>query len=566
MQAICAGSTPPALTAPTSCYRYVGMSGSGWSRQDVLDLVRGRFVVLYGPAHHAVPAPAWIVEDSLGEVDSDAASAQATCHPDDRRDLLDAFFEAVANPGRRVEYGYRTNLRGHWVMTRTTLVNLADHPDVGGILCAALPGTPTEEPDLDLANGGDHDDLGWILCRLTSDARILEVEGKVVELTGRTVEQVLGSTPLDLLHPDTTGDSVAMWWPLITTPGGTARSRRCFLHPDGTEVWAECTYLNRLTDGGKGGDVLWIAYDITDKRVQEQALRESHAEISRLAEESRALAEDLRLLADEVPAAVFRCELDGSVTFHNNRWTQLLPGADLKRVHDVVDPAERHLVDHALARLVSRDGDRRTLEVPAAEGGRSFLLTFRSDGAPHRIVGSVEDVTTTVQLRREASHDQLTGLLNRKGLEDRLLTALHDDPAGTLLVFFDLDGFKAINDVHGHGAGDAVLQELGARLARAVRPTDTVSRYGGDEFVLVCSGVVDDGVDEGTSAIIERLQLVLGTPILFDGGVWQPAASIGTARAEPGDDAATLIHRADLAMFEAKRARFGPDRPGRRPA
>jgi diguanylate cyclase (GGDEF)-like protein len=290
---------------------------------------------------------------------------------------------------------------------------------------------------------------------------------------------------------------------------------------------------------------------------------ESHA----LAEESRALAEDFRLLADEVPAAVFRCDPDGTITFHNTHWSELLPGTDLTRVQDAVHPSDRSRLEEALAGLVDGDGaDRIRLEMPSAAAGRVFAVTCRSDGneitARRRIIGSIEDVTIHVRLRREANHDKLTGLLNRQGLDNRLVAALDEDPRGTLLVFFDLDGFKTVNDVHGHDAGDVVLQELGARLAHAVRPTDTVSRYGGDEFVLVCSAMEGDG----TASIVDRLLGVLAAPIVFDGGTWAPSASIGTARGEPGDDPATLIRRADLAMFEAKRAHYETRRPDRRPA
>jgi diguanylate cyclase (GGDEF)-like protein len=137
--------------------------------------------------------------------------------------------------------------------------------------------------------------------------------------------------------------------------------------------------------------------------------------------------------------------------------------------------------------------------------------------------------------------------------------ALRHDPTDTLLVFFDLDGFATVNALHGRAAGNAVLQELGARLAEAVRPTDTISRYGDDEFALVCVGVASD---EG-EAILDRLRLVLGAVILFDGGTWLPSATIGTARPQPGDDAATVIRRADLALSEAKVVRGASRSAGR---
>jgi diguanylate cyclase (GGDEF)-like protein/PAS domain S-box-containing protein len=415
---------------------------------------------------------------------------------------------------------------------------------------------PCPAPDAPVpTNDGGHDGNPWILGRLDVTGKILEIEGRVMELTGRQAPALIGLSPVDLMDPGSSGDSIDMWWQLIGSTGNTSTTRRCFVRPDGTEMWAECTYLNRLGNERKG-DVLWMATDITERRALEQAQFDRRDDVRRLTEQCVAVAEDLRILADVTPTAVFRCDREGTVTFHNARWDELRPGTRLTRVQDAVHLSARHRVENVLQRLVDGDGpDRITIEVPSAVGTRVFSVTCRADGhgnpSNRRIVGSVEDITATVRLGCDGGQDDLTGLVNRRSFDDHLAAALRTDPAGMLLVLLDLDGFSTVNGLHGRDAGDIVLQELGARLAEAVRPTDTISRYGGDEFAVVCTGVAHDGVE----AILDRLRLVLGAVILFDGGTWQPSASIGTARAHPGDRPASLIERADLALFDAKQAR-----------
>jgi diguanylate cyclase (GGDEF)-like protein len=170
--------------------------------------------------------------------------------------------------------------------------------------------------------------------------------------------------------------------------------------------------------------------------------------------------------------------------------------------------------------------------------------------SPRPVIGSLTDVTSTTELRHLARHDDLTGLLNRHGIERCLADALAEDPTDVLVAFIDLDGFKAVNDGHGHEAGDDVLREMGTRLRNAVRPRDDVARYGGDEFVIVCRQA-SAGAEQ---AVAERVGRVLVEAIRAGDGRWQPAASIGMARATADDDTSSLLRRADRSMYEVKRS------------
>jgi diguanylate cyclase (GGDEF)-like protein len=154
-----------------------------------------------------------------------------------------------------------------------------------------------------------------------------------------------------------------------------------------------------------------------------------------------------------------------------------------------------------------------------------------------------------------ADHDPLTGLANRAILSDRLRHALQrvKRTERTLAVLFiDLDNFKAANDALGHVAGDDVLRITAARLDEAVRPGDTVARFGGDEFVALCEDVGDA---QEAMEVAERLRVLLAEPIPLASGVAHVTASIGVALPDrPDRSAEMLLQAADRAMYEAKAA------------
>ena len=165
------------------------------------------------------------------------------------------------------------------------------------------------------------------------------------------------------------------------------------------------------------------------------------------------------------------------------------------------------------------------------------------------------------RLAHLAAHDPLTGLANRTLFADRLDRALararREGRPGALLLL-DLDGFKAINDAHGHAAGDHALVAVAERLRGCVREVDTVVRLGGDEF-----SVVLDGVDAAAEArrVAKRIRAALAEPLRLDGGApLALSASIGVAVFAGWEAPADLLRRADGAMYAAKRA--GPVAPG----
>lgn len=153
-------------------------------------------------------------------------------------------------------------------------------------------------------------------------------------------------------------------------------------------------------------------------------------------------------------------------------------------------------------------------------------------------------------VRAMAEHDPMTGLLNRRGLQNRLL---HDRRRGDgvrAVVLADVDHFKAVNDGHGHSVGDEVLVQVGARLARDAGPADVVARFGGEEFVLVLHAADMPSVLARADALRAG---VGGEPVMTAAGPLRVTISMGTAefpQDEPLDGAA---HRADLALYRAKR-------------
>ncbi len=153
----------------------------------------------------------------------------------------------------------------------------------------------------------------------------------------------------------------------------------------------------------------------------------------------------------------------------------------------------------------------------------------------------------------EALHDQLTGLPNQTLLADRIEAGLARTPRrGERLVvlLLDLDSFKTVNDGLGHGIGDALLQDVAERLTQVIRPGDTLSRFSGDEFAIVCEGIRDPELE----LLVEMIRQTIARPFTIATHEVTLTASIGVAPATPGASAQSLIREADSAMFRAKSA------------
>ena len=161
-------------------------------------------------------------------------------------------------------------------------------------------------------------------------------------------------------------------------------------------------------------------------------------------------------------------------------------------------------------------------------------------------------------LRHLASHDELTGLPNRRTMQQHLESLLGRSTAGAspgvVVLYIDLDDFKVVNDTHGHVVGDQLLRIVGSRIRASVRPQDMVARFGGDEFVVLLEGDRAAGVDVG-----RRVEAALALPVAVGAVRASGRASIGIAVATPGQriDAERLVERADAEMYCAKRARPG---------
>jgi diguanylate cyclase (GGDEF)-like protein/PAS domain S-box-containing protein len=529
-----------------------------WSRDRLVALVAGRTLLMRDRAGHGdAPIPPWLAAAArdVQSLDGDRIRPILEVHPFDRAIVARARADVLQRPGELIPCAFRRRVGAELHSIEETFVDLSGHDGLSVVVIREDRGrTDGLEQWLELESTIEFESSASTLEYFDDDGIKLRSEGQVSAIYGRVPEEMIGHSGVEYFDERYHSAVLAVFLHVTAEPGRTQTIRAEVVRPDGTRLWVQVMLINRLTDP-RVNAVIGVVHDITDQLSAEQARAAYDEELRRSHEELRRSHDEFAVLAEQVPTAVFRTDGTGIISFANQHWRQLVGDAGATRLVDVVAPEDQCSVQGLLTLLASPDGPGESLiEVRSRDSDRVFSLSCQavgeSSGSSTRpVIGSMTDVTSTTELRHLARHDDLTGLLNRGAIEHAIDGALASGCSDVVVAFLDLDGFKSVNDGFVHDAGDDVLRVVATRIRTALRPTDDVGRYGGDEFVALCRDI-GPGAE---NALAARIEAVLRAPIEFVGGCWQPAASIGLARAGRGQDRAAILHRADRAMYEIKR-------------
>ncbi|MCW2723772.1 MAG: Sensory box/GGDEF family protein [Frankiales bacterium] len=383
---------------------------------------------------------------------------------------------------------------------------------------------------------------------LDAEGRMLHVSYSSANALGHDSDKVLGDVGFTYLHPDDEEPVRQAFQAVLDEPERSQTVLLRIRNAAGEYRWAEEVLTNRLADPDIAG-IVCNAKDVTARVQAEQALRESEARY--------------RAIAETAQEGIWGMTPAGQTFFANQKLAEIL-GVSVEALYataamDVLAPEEPQPMVDRLRRRHERGPEAYEIAYAHPDGSRRVLAVSASPlTGEEGMVGSlamISDVTAArlaeEELRRRALYDDLTGLANRTLLTDRLDQALarrSRRPGGSLAVLFaDLDQFKLVNDSWGHAAGDRLLIAVAHRLSAAVRPGDTVARFGGDEFVVVA----DDADEAEAGALAERLLTALAEPFDIEGNRVYVSASVGITASE-SESSEELLRFADAAMYHAK--------------
>jgi diguanylate cyclase (GGDEF)-like protein/PAS domain S-box-containing protein/hemerythrin-like metal-binding protein len=335
------------------------------------------------------------------------------------------------------------------------------------------------------------------------------------------------------------------------------------LRKDGTRILVSLTVSPIRDAAGEIVAVSSIARDITAQRRTEQALRESEERWKFALEGSGEGVWDWNIQTGEANFSPRWKQMlgytDQELANELRTWEQLVHAEDLPQAQAAI---QAYLVGDTAGfatefRMRSKDGFWRWIL------SRGKIVSHTPEGQPLRMIGTHADITerkeAELQARFMAYHDRLTGLPNRTLFFDRLSHAISHarrNRKKVALLFGDLDGFKYVNDQHGHDAGDIVLKHVAARLVSCVRAVDTVARVGGDEFVVILGGI--EHVAEATTIASKLIASVVQPITLTDAAVVRVGLSVGVSLyPNHGTEMDTLLAAADAAMYQSKAAGRG---------
>ncbi|HWW45196.1 MAG TPA: diguanylate cyclase, partial [Acidimicrobiia bacterium] len=376
------------------------------------------------------------------------------------------------------------------------------------------------------------------------------------QILGRPGAGYVGRALPSLVHPDDV-DRVAA---ALATPGddpSTVEFRVARL--DGQWLLVEAAVHDHRDDPALEGLVL-SCRDVSERRHAETELRDAH--------------ERFRAAFEHAPIGMALISVDGRFLRVNRALAHMLGRAEDEVAGTsalaLTHPEDQAAVGDAAGRVLAGDAsvrvEQRYVHLDGLPVWAAVTLSPVRDqeGVPRYLIAQVEDVTeqraSGARLAHQAFHDPLTGLPNRERFEEQLQDALrHQEGRGRpAVLFIDLDRFQVVNDSLGHAAGDRLLVAIADRLRAAIRPTDTLARFTGDEFTILCDGVPDEAT---AVELATRVSHAVAKPVTLVEGEVYVTASVGIALVSGElETAERLLRNAHAAMHRAKeqgRARAG---------
>lgn len=400
-----------------------------------------------------------------------------------------------------------------------------------------------------------------VILVLTAQGTITYASPAIERLLGYRVEDLIGTTAFDLIHPDDHAVVMSAFVAAFTGDNSPDGLQYRVRHCDGSWIWTESHTTNHLETAGVDGFIV-NARDITARHVANERIEQASA----------LLASVMGAAANE---AIFVTDSTAAIVAFS-RGAEVLLGYPADQVIGILHPSAFHEsaeVD-AVAAELGMTSDALFLHPPpdgqsivrewvfvrrdrtTFDGALTVSARFDSEGTLCGFLYVAGDVSERrrrdAELTQQARHDPLTGLANRSALHEALSAAIATDDwsdDGRVLLFIDLDHFKAVNDSLGHAAGDAVLVGVSKRLVANLRPADLAVRLGGDEFVILLDAHVSVAM---AGDIANRIVDALALPFEFDGHLVSIGASVGLATSRLGVTAEALLLAADSAAYTAK--------------
>ena len=375
---------------------------------------------------------------------------------------------------------------------------------------------------------------------------------------GVRVQETIGTQARLYLHPDDLEDNLHFFADLLEKPGTSARRELRTMSPRGDVRALEVVCTNLLDDPSIHGVVI-NGRDVTDRN-------ESYARLE-------ALEERFRLAFEENMAPMTFADADDRILAVNDAFCEMIGFSREELIGfdstPFTHPDDVGVTEETHRRVISGDAPRvRYVKRYQRKDGQ--VIDVEVSRSPARdaqgrilyFVFSERDITEerklTAQLSHQALHDSITGLANRALLEAQLTRArasVKRRGGFNALFLLDLDDFKGVNDTQGHLVGDELLIGVARRFESVTRPSDTLCRFGSDEFIYLAEGLTSPGDVNG---IAERLLAVLTTPFTFDNITIEQRATVGVVTWGRDDaDDVDLLQNVDVALYEAKRHHRG---------